>query len=183
MLRHSPRQAEMLRLMGIEIWRNRGAFRGGDEVETGDTGVTPAQGSPRWPLIRSVAAARGTAPLVIIGAAGDAENPDAARSRLLDAILWSLGASRDRVTLACPVDDPSGQDCVTIEEQICGLNPPWVLVLDNMIHRQMGNAAPHWAGRGTLSIIGPGLDTLLRDPRAKADLWRRMVVSGAVPVA
>lgn len=197
----SPRQAEILGLIGIEVWRRR----------TDQTDF-PAAPSPDTPSNARSGADReqaGTAGAGFWHLAGGESDPvrdiwvfcsDSAQflesnpsaKRLLEEILAAMGLALGDVSLFHPGDGRADADTPRSARQLLearsGKSPTQVVALGrdcsewaraHMSGVEPGGPSDRDADAGAIALLtGDDLGSLMADPHGKEALWRRMVASG-----
>lgn len=197
----SPRQAEILGLIGIEVWR-----RCTDQTDF------PAAPRPDTPSNTRSGAEREQAGTAETGrwhlAGGESDpvrdiwvfcsdsaqflesNPSA--KRLLEEILAAMGLAPGDVSLFHPGDGRADADTSRSARQLLearpGKSPRQVVALgrdcSEWARAHMSGVEPdgpsdRTAGAGAIALLtGDDLGSLMADPHGKERLWRRIVASG-----
>ncbi len=197
----SPRQAEILGLIGIEVWRRR--------TDQTDFPAAPRPDTPsnaRSGAEREQAGTAGTGRWYLAGGESDPvrdvwvfcsdsaqlleSNPSA--KRLLEEILAAMGLAPGDVSLFHPGDGRADADTSRSARQLLEArsekSPRQVVALgrdcSEWARAHMSGVEPdgpsdRTAGAGPVALLtGDDLGSLMADPNGKERLWRRMVASG-----
>ncbi len=197
----SPRQAEILGLIGIEVWRRRtdqtdfpaaprpdtpsNARSGADREQAGTAGAG------RWHLAGGESDPVRDIWVFCSDSAQFLESNPSAR-RLLEEILAAMGLALGDVSLFHPGDGRADADTSRSARQLLearpGKSPRQVVALGpdcsewlraHMSGVEPGGPSDREAGAGAIALLmGDDLGSLMADPNGKERLWRRMVASG-----
>lgn len=197
----SPRQAEILGLIGIEVWRRRTDQTDFPAAPRPDTTSNARSGADREQA--------GTAGAGFWHLAGDESDPvrdiwvfcsDSAQflesnpsaKRLLEEILAAMGLAPGDVSLFHPGDGRADADTSRSARQLIEArsekSPRQVVALGHdcsewvrahMSGVEPGGLSDRDADAGAIALLtGDDLGSLMADPNGKERLWRRMVASG-----
>lgn len=197
----SPRQAEILGLIGIEVWRRR--------TDQTDFPAAPRPDTPsnaRSGADREQAGTAGAGFWYLAGGESDPvrdiwvfcsdsaqfleSNPSA--KRLLEEILAAMGLAPGDVSLFHPGDGRADADTSRSARQLIEArsekSPRQVVALGHdcsewvrahMSGVEPGGLSDRDADAGAIALLtGDDLGSLMADPNGKERLWRRMVASG-----
>lgn len=197
----SPRQAEILGLIGIEVWRRRTDHTDFPAAPRPDTPSNARSGADR-----EQAGTAGTGRWHLAGGESDPvrdiwvfcsdsaqfleSNPSA--KRLLEEILAAMGLAPGDVSLFHPGDGRADADTSRSARQLLearpGKSPRQVVALGrdcsewvraHMSRVEPGGPSDRAAGAGSVVLLTEDdLETMMTDPGSKERLWQRMVASG-----
>jgi hypothetical protein len=176
---HTPRQLEMLRIMGIDVWRRPPVPAPAGEAPAEDGGAGDG-----WVAEASEyrALGRGRANDVLVICPQDVVDmpPDTPAGRLLEAILRSLGTTPGDATFAAPAE-PAPAETMTLGALVDAVSPRLTLVLGQNA-RQSSHSPPGASSPadGTPVVFAGDLQSLMRQPESKAALWRAIVAAAIV---
>ena len=192
----SPRQTEILGLIGIEVWRRRtekADFPAAHPAETQSharTGADPEKAgtarSGRWYLVGGE-----TSPVrdVWVFCSGSTRflDSDPSARRLLEEILQAMGYRIGDVSVFHPGDDRADTDAGSSARHILethpGKAPKQVIALgrdcSEWARAHLNGVESGGVPDGDVGLLaGEDLESLMADPRNKARLWRKAVASG-----
>ncbi len=185
---HSPRQREILHLMGVDIWRLRGTESVapalvGDQPGSYEAGEKSGQGGAGdWRFVITSPVQQGGI-LLVRHRTHRSTGPDSPAERLVSSIALALtsgsGAPGRVEAVAAEGQSP--------DSEASGGQADWVSIADRLVPRLtvvLGEVCGRWisaAGhRSGKVVVAEDPDTLLARPDRKAALWRAIVDSGAL---